>query len=435
MRVFRTSFTWGCLVAFVCLLAHLARAADVPAAGAVTGAVTEVVTNAAAADVPADVVGRGLSRVGLLRHEFLGEPLWKYGASLIYVLLALYSARFINWLVRVRLKRWAAKTATEYDDLLLEVIHGPVKVVVFVILLHVGLRAFAWPVLVQDYLSIGLRVIVAWSITYMLVKAVDAVLLLWRRRAAAEADKLFDGHLFPVIRRGITFFVIVIAVLVTAQNLGLNITSLLAGLSIGGLALGLAAQDTVANLFGAVAVFLDKPFRVGDRIQVENFDGVVEAIGIRSTRLRNLDGHLVTIPNKTMGNASITNVSRRPTIKTVMNIGITYDTPAERVKLAGTILGEVYRAHPMTADVWVSFNQFGDSALNFLIIHWWNSTDYRAYLEGMQAMNLQLKARFDDAGLSFAFPTRTLYVKQDSDWRITGEGKSAPPPGEPAATT
>src|SRR6185436_15048225 len=189
-------------------------------------------------------------------------------------------------------------------------------------------------------------------------------------------------------------FIIIIAALVTSQNMGLNITGVLASLSIGGLALGLAAQDTVANLFGAVAIFVDKPFRIGDRVKLDAVDGVVEMIGMRSTRVRNLDGHLITIPNKTMGNATITNITRRPNIKTEMNIGITYDTPTPQVKRALEILNEVYRNHPMTFDLIVSFNKFADSSLNIFIVHWWNSTDYKAYLAGMQEMNLVIKQQF-----------------------------------------
>jgi MscS family membrane protein len=377
-----------------------------------------------------------LVRVGWLHTEVFGEPLWKYLAFLAYIALAFLSAYLVNRLVAGRLKAWATRTVTRYDDIFVEVVQGPVKVITFVIVLNFGLQVFAWPAVVQNYLSKGLRVVVAWSLTFMVIKAMDVLLVFWRQRAAAEKDVFFNQQLFPLVRRVGKYFIILLAALLTAQNLGIEITSLLAGLSIGGLAVGLAAQDTLANLFGAVALFMDKPCAVGDRIKVEGFDGVVEEIGLRSTRLRNLDGHLVTIPNKAMANASITNISKRPNIRTVMTIGITYDTPAEKVKLAGDIITEVFKGHPMTADVWVSFNQFADFSLNFLVIHWWNSTDYKAYLAGMQEMNLQLKARFDAAGLSFAFPTRTLYVKQDSDWRITGMPQSPPTGGavEPPPT-
>ena len=210
--------------------------------------------------------------------------------------------------------------------------------------------------------------------------------------------------------------------LVTADNIGLNVTSLIASLSIGGLALGLAAQDTVANLFGAVMVFLDKPFKVGDRIQLDSIDGMVETIGLRSTRVRNLDGYLVTIPNKTMGNATIINVDRRPSIKTVMNIGVTYDTPVERVKVAIAIITEVYKSHKRTKDLIVSFNSFASSSLNILVIHWWDGTAPRELLAALEIMNLELKRRFDEERISFAFPTQTLYLKQDSDWKLLSEG-------------
>jgi len=220
------------------------------------------------------------------------------------------------------------------------------------------------------------------------------------------------------VRKTLKLFIIVVAALVTLTNIGIDVTAAIASLSIGGLAVGLAAQDTLANLFGAVAVFVDKPFRIGDRIQLDNVDGTVESIGLRSTRVRNLNGHLITVPNKTMGNATIINVTRRPNIKTEMNIGITYDTPADKVRRALKILEEVYRGHAMTADLLVSFNKFADSSLNILVVHWWNSTDFKAYVAGMQELNLTVKERFDAEGISFAFPTQTLYLKQDSAWRV-----------------
>ena len=173
----------------------------------------------------------------------------------------------------------------------------------------------------------------------------------------------------------------------------------------------MAAQDTLANLFGAVSVFVDKPFKVGDRIKLDAVDGTVEGIGLRSTRVRNGDGHLVTIPNKTMGNATITNVTLRPHVKTEMNFGLSYDTSVEKLQRALALLEEVYRAHPCTADLIVSFNKFGDSALNILVVHFSKSVDYKAYLAEMQALNLTIKERFEREGIEFAFPSQTLYVK------------------------
>ncbi len=348
-----------------------------------------------------------------------GNEVWKYVFSLIYIFLAFYISKLLDYLTRVWLKRWAERTSTKFDDLLLDLLNGPVKVVAFMIFLRIGLDVFAWPEVVQKVLAKGFTIIVAVSLTYMVLKFIDLIMNYWRMRATEQQDQAFNQQLFPIIRKSLKVFIIAVAALVTLDNLGINITAAIASLSIGGLAVGLAAQDTLANLFGAIAIFLDKPFKIGDRVQVENVDGPVESIGLRSTRIRNLDGHLVTIPNKTMGNAVIINVAARPRIKTIMNIGITYDTPVERVKLALEIIKEVYGKHPMTSELITSFNKFESSSLNVLVVHFWKDSDFVASLGGLQEMNLSLKERFDKEGINFAFPTQTLYVKQDSDWQLS----------------
>jgi MscS family membrane protein len=120
-----------------------------------------------------------------------------------------------------------------------------------------------------------------------------------------------------------------------------------------------------------------------------------------------------------MANANLINVSRRPNIKTVMNIGVTYDTPAEKVERAMQIIEDIYRPHPKTSDLIISFNKFESSSLNILVVHWWNSTDFKEYLLQFQKLNLELKRRFDAEGISFAFPSQTVYVRQDSSWQMT----------------
>ena len=280
--------------------------------------------------------------------------------------------------------------------------------------LHIGLGVFEWPERAQLILSRGLIVVVACSVTYVSLKVVDLLLGVWREKIVSVQDKAFAEQLFPLLRKVAKAAIIVAAAVLTADNLDIKITSLLAGLSVGGLALGLAAQDTVANLFGAVAIFLDKPFYIGDRIRVEGVDGMVESVGLRSTCVRSLDGHHVTIPNKLMGNAIITNVTRRPTIKTEMNFGLTYDTPVEKVRRATALLEEIFRANPKTTDLIISFNKFADSALNIFVVHVWNGTDAKLHFAEMQELNLQIKQRFDAEKIEFAFPTQTVHLKTEA---------------------
>ena len=381
-------------------------------------AAVKAVTNAPAFGhfkLPEHALSFGLERVDFLRdNNFLEQPLWKYLASLIYILLAFYVAKLLDFVVNVWLKRLAAKTETKLDDLLLDLLHGPVKVVAFVILLNIGLGVFEWPARAQIYISRSFIIVVAASVTYVALKFIDLLLGIWRERIVSPQDKAFAEQLFPFISKVGKTALVIAAVMLTAENLGWEIKSLLAGLSVGGLALGLAAQDTVANLFGAVAIFLDKPFHLGDRIRVEGVDGTVETIGLRSTGVRSLDGHHVTIPNKLMGNAIITNITRRPTIKTEMNLGLTYDTPTEKVKRATLILEEIFQTNPRTADLIISFNKFADSALNILVVHVWNGTDAKTHFAEMQALNLQIKQRFDAEKIEFAFPSQTVYLKTEA---------------------
>jgi MscS family membrane protein len=397
----------------------------------------EVSTNAAyeAPARGAGVVDRawmtfGLDHIPWLRLEVLGNPLWQHLAFGLYIVLAYYISKLLDYLIQVQFRKWAAKTKTRLDDLLVELLRGPVKIITFVVLLHLGLRMFAWPDWAAAFISSGLKLIVAGSLTYVAVKSVELLMGLWQQRVEASHEAMLDMHLFPIIRKTLKIIVLVVAVLVTSQNLGMNVTGLLASLSVGGLAVGLAAQDTLSNLFGAVAIFADKPFRVGDRIQLDTIDGTVEVIGLRSTRVRSQDGFLVTIPNKNMANANIVNISKRPNIKTVMNIGVTYDTPTAQIERAMQLIQDICRAHPKTADLLVSFNKFESSSLNILVVHWWNSTDYSEYLVGFQQLNLELKRRFDAEGINFAFPSQTVYLRQDSQWRVAHQERRPAPPGQ-----
>ncbi len=369
------------------------------------------------------VLSFGLDRVKILQPELAGgQPRWKYLASFIYIVLAFYVSKFFDFLTRIWLKKWAEKTKTKFDDLFLDLLNGPVKIVSFVIFLNIGLSVFSWPSGVQKFFSRGLNLVVVSAFVYVILKAVDLSVGYWKIKVSSGDDKAFDEQLFPVVRKSLKVFVLIVAFLFVCENVfHQDIKAIITSLSIGGLAIGLAAQDTLSNFFGAVVVFVDKPFRIGDTIKLTEVEGTVESIGLRSTRVRNLDGHLITVPNKTMGNATITNITSRPNIKSQTNIGLAYDTPAEKLRRAVAILEEVYKAHPQTHDVLIAFNKFADSALNIQVTHWWKSTNAREQLLGMQELNLAVKKRFDEEDLSFAFPSQTVYLKQDSEWKIASE--------------
>ena len=352
----------------------------------------------------------GLNRVPALNRVLGGVPLWQYLASIIYVILAFVVAKIFDVVVRGRIQAWATRTKGLFDDLFVELLRAPFRMIVFVILLHIGLNLFAWPGWFESFISRGLTLVVALSLTYAVLRLVDLFTNYWRQRATPE-ERAFSEQLLPIIRNTAKVFIIFVAILLTLGNFGINITSLITSLGIGGLALALAAQDTLANFFGAIVIVLDKPFRIGDRIQLPGADGTVEAVGFRSTRVRAADGNLIYIPNKTIGNATITNIARASSTRAVINLALPYTTPAEKMRRASQLVEEILKGFPNTKEFTVTVNQFGESAMNLQAVHVWDGIDLKGHASVLQELNLAIKKRFEQEGLEFAFPSRTVYLQ------------------------
>lgn len=350
-----------------------------------------------------------------MEEPFLGIPRWQYAASVVYLILAFYISRALDWFIQNRLKHWGAKTLTEWDDILVKLADGPVKAITLVFLIHIGLELYDWPSWLEINLSRLSLIVGAVALTFIALRVIDLAIAAWRRQTKQGGDVAFNDQFVLLIGKLLKAVLILITSLTLLGNLGVDITAILGSVSVLGLAFGLAAQDSVANLFGAVAVFVDKPFKVGDRIKVgSDVDGVVEAMGLRATQVRNADGFLITLPNKSVGNNTVINVSARPSIRTVLNYGLTYDTPAHRIDFAASLLRSIFTAHSLTGECQVTFNRFDASALNIEVNHQCLTRDLPTYQTALHGLNLQVKERFDAEKLEFAFPTQTVFLKKDT---------------------
>ncbi|MBR5978331.1 MAG: mechanosensitive ion channel family protein [Verrucomicrobia bacterium] len=354
--------------------------------------------------------------------EIHGIPLWQYVGFLSYLILAFILAKVIVAVIFSRLRKCFPQTdESKLSQIVLAHVCKPVQMILSVILLKIGLELcrefYHWPDWIMEMLNKVLVVAVAVSVTYTIIKLVDIYFAVWGQKK--EIDPMFKSQVIPLLNRVVKCGIILVSLLMITSNLGINISSVLAVGSVGGLAFSLAFQDLLNNMFSGVVIFLDKPFQLGDRILVEGRDGIVESIGLRSTRIRSfLDGYLVSIPNKTICNTLIENISRRPTIKTEINIGITYGTSADKLKRAIDLVSEIYRNNPQTVNLVVNFNKFDDFALNIQVFHWNKAIAWALYVKNIESMNLEVKRRFDEEQIEFAYPTQTLYVKQDSNWQV-----------------
>jgi len=203
-----------------------------------------------------------------------------------------------------------------------------------------------------------------------------------------------------------------LALLLILDNLGVEVTALLTGLGIGGIAIALALQNILGDLFASLSILIDKPFILGDFIVVGDQKGTVENIGLKTTRLRSLGGEQLIFPNNDLLQSRIHNFKRMNERRIVFQIGVTYDTPPDTVEALPGILREIVESQPLVRLDRAHFQGFGNSSLNFEIVFFFQSPNYGRYMDAQQAINLEIMRRFQSLGVEFAFPTQTLYVQQ-----------------------
>jgi MscS family membrane protein len=255
-----------------------------------------------------------------------------------------------------------------------------------------------------------IAVLITVAVTYVVYQTVE-LSGWWVRHMRAKTRTALDDMMEPVVRKTLRSVVVILGLVQIAQQLSDKpITSILAGLGVGGLAVALAAQDTIKNFFGSLVIFADRPFQMGDAVSVDGTDGTVEEVGMRSTRLRTVDGHLVTIPNGELANKTIRNITRRPYIKRVANFAVACETTPDKMERALAILKEELgraneKMHPDMPPR-VHFNEFTAAALNIQVIYWFAPPDYWSFMEFDQAFNLAVLRRFNEEEIELAFPGR-----------------------------
>jgi len=344
---------------------------------------------------------------------YLGNSLLSWLTAAGIILGSVIIAKILYWFFGSVVRKLTAKTKTNLDDLLIDMLEEPVAFAIIIIGIWYGLGVLELSEALRRWISFGYQFLIVFNVAWFATRFIDALIREYLVPLVEKTEGDLDDQLLPIARKGIKIVIWAMAFVISLNNAGYDVGALLAGLGIGGLAFALAAQDTVANLFGGFTIFTDRPFAIKDRIVVDGFDGTVEEIGIRSTRLRTLAGRLVTMPNSRITKNIVENISSEPARKVVMNFGLTYDTDDAGMQKAMDILKQVTAANEGIDDnVSVAFNGFGDFALNILLIYWIRKD---ADILGVQTeLNLAILKAFNDAGLEFAFPTQTIHtVKAD----------------------
>ena len=346
----------------------------------------------------------------VLHQEFYGNSILNWVIAVGILILSFVVVKMLYWIFSNVIRRLTSKTKTNLDDVLIDKLEKPLTYLVLILGYWISIHYLVFKEEVELVLENAAYFLLVIDVTAILSRIVDALITEIIMPISEKSDSSFDNQLIPVIQKGVRSIIWILGIIIGLDNIGFDITAMIAGLGIGGLALALAAQDSVKNIFAGIMIFLDKPFRINDRIQVDGFDGIVEEVGLRSTRLRTLEGRIVTIPNSRFTDNSVTNVTSQPTLKVKLNLGLTYDTDEVQMQKAIDILEDIVKnQEAITDDYAAGFNGFGDFSLNILFIYYVKPDSH--WLDTQTLVNKEILRRFNKEGLEFAFPTQTILKK------------------------
>lgn len=347
----------------------------------------------------------------MLEQEFLGNTVADWGISLLFILGAFVVVKLLALFGKRVLLPLVNRTSTRLDDVIYYSIEAPLKFGIMLLGIWIALHRLVYPDSFVKVVDNAYRILIILCVTWFFANLLNGLLQrYWERHADGQTKKMM-----PVIKRTILVIVWIIGIVIALSNIGINISALLGTLGIGGIAFALAAQDTVKNIFGAFTIFTDKPFTIGDTVNVNGFEGTVVDVGARSTKILGYDKRIITVPNYKITDASIVNISSEPMRRVTVKLGLTYDTTPEKMKEALDILRKIPQkvkdVSTTPSDIIANFTDYGDSAL--VITYFYYIKKGSDILKVTSDVNMEILESFNAAGLNFAYPTHTLYIQEN----------------------
>ncbi len=355
----------------------------------------------------------------VLKGGFLLEY-WQWLAMFLVVIVGSIADKVVAWLLAKNVQRWKGshKGFQRLDNGVLR----PLGLMAMALIWWVGLGQLGLPDTALVILSIAVKLLVSLSGVWSAYRLVDVLYALLMNKARGTANR-FDDLLVPMISKSLKVFVTVIGIIFVADNLNVDVTSLLAGLGLGGLAFALAAKDLLGNFFGSVTVLLDRPFHIGDWVVVGDVEGSVETVGFRTTRIRTFYNSVITLPNSVLTNTKIDNMGARRYRRMKTMLGLTYATPPEKIDAFCEGIRTLIQLHPyMRKDYYqVYFNQYSAASLDILVYVFWQTPDWNTELRERHRFLLDILRLAKQIDVEFAYPTQTIYLKKDDGSAATAQ--------------
>jgi small-conductance mechanosensitive channel len=337
-------------------------------------------------------------------------------AEIITSIILFVGVAVIGWAVYFVFNRyfskWAEKTETTLDDDIIDAVRSFVVIIVVIIGIEFALTPLSFLQPYRDTLDGVFFVIETFLVAFAVTKVSNIVADWYAERVAGKQKGKNKNHVIFILKKVIQIVVYISAIIVILWVRQVDLTGAIVGLGVGGIAIAFALQSTLSDFFNAFAIYLDRPFEIGDAIAVGQYTGTVQNIGMRSTRLKLLSGEELVVSNKELTGTSIRNFRKLEKRRITFTIGVAYETPSEKLKIIPLILRGIIENAENAEIERVHFTEFGDFALKFLVSYYVKVADYGVYLDTQQAINFAIKDAFDKEGIEMAYPTSTVYVKQ-----------------------
>ncbi|MDD5749869.1 MAG: mechanosensitive ion channel family protein [Patescibacteria group bacterium] len=344
---------------------------------------------------------------------FLGNSGYQYFMALLIFFSLFLLLKIFQHLILAHLEKLAKRTKTEFDDVLIEVFRQIRPPFYFFVAFYFAIKSIQTSEMFDRVLLVLFLIIIVFEVIRALSRFLDYFIRRYlKKNKPKEEDGQHSESMVKLLQLMIKVVFWVIGIIMILSNLGINVNSLIAGLGIGGIAIALALQTVLGDLFSAFAIYIDKPFKIGDFISIGNDRGVVEKIGLKTTRLRTLQGEELVISNHELTNTRIQNFRRMQTRRIAFNIAVTYQTSLKNLRAIPKMVEEIITKAELTKFDRCYFVEYGDSSLIFEVVMFIESRDYTDYLKARQQINLDIYEKFAKAKIDFAYPTQTIYLEK-----------------------
>ncbi len=344
-----------------------------------------------------------------LQNVFWGNSIQAYITTSIVFIVSILILKIFKYVIIAKLKKLAKKTKTEWDDFFiatLDDIHWSVYVLIS---LWFSLKYLTVHTVVDKVVYIMLNTILVFYVVVAITKGITKIL---KNIVNKKKDNEEDYASMQLMGSFIKAAIWIVAILLVLSNLGYNISTLIAGLGISGIAIAFALQNILSDIFASFSIHFDKPFKVGDFIIIGNDNGVVKKIGIKSTRITTLQGQELVVSNKELTSARINNYKKMEKRRVVFNIGVTYQTPENKLKQIPKWITDIITKSKNSEPSRVHFKSFGPSSLDFEIVYYMLVSDYNKYMDTQQEINLEIVKKFEQEKIGIAYPTQTIFLEK-----------------------